>query len=46
MNIYTAANWFTCLADSYFMFMMCETFLKRREEIDTCFYLISIAVTA
>jgi len=46
MIVYTVANWITGCFEAYFLFLMAETFLRRRENISKNIYYIAILILA
>ena len=42
MDIYVLANWFTGFIEAFCMFNICDTFLKRRENINQYIYILSV----
>ncbi len=42
MDIQTIANWSTGFIEAYFLFVLCETFMNRREQFNKYIYLIGV----
>lgn len=42
MDVYTAANWATGFIEAYYLFVLCETFMERREIFNKYIYITGV----